>query len=125
MRTMSLRCGPSKVATSGEMAREYGFLRDSDIVVMNSHEVLHAALAQVRALNAAGYRPPIELPIRAGGREAIANFRGAMTNMHASGFISDYDMKIGNHVANALCGGPVDAGTELDEVHRLLQGLAG
>ena len=58
---------------------------------------------------------PIELPIRAGGREAIANFRGAMTNMHAGGFISDYDMKIGNHVANALCGGPVDAGTELDE----------
>jgi 3-hydroxyacyl-CoA dehydrogenase len=104
-----------KVATSAEMAREFGFLRDSDVVVMNSHEVLHAALAQVRALNAAGYRPPIEMPIRAGGREAIANFKGAMTNMHAGGFISDYDMKIGNHVANALCGGPVDAGSELDE----------
>ena len=84
-------------------------------ILVERIESEQCALAQVRALNAAGYRPPIELPIRAGGREAIANFRGAMTNMHAGGFISDYDMKIGNHVANALCGGPVDAGTELDE----------
>ncbi|MES9946649.1 MAG: 3-hydroxyacyl-CoA dehydrogenase/enoyl-CoA hydratase family protein [Candidatus Thiodiazotropha sp.] len=104
-----------KVATSAEQAKRHGFLRESDIVVMNRHEVLHAAIAQVRALSAANYRPPIEEPIRAGGRAAIANFKAAMTNMHAGGFISDYDMKIGNFVANALCGGPVDAGTELPE----------
>jgi 3-hydroxyacyl-CoA dehydrogenase len=102
-----------KVATSAEQARAFGFLRESDIVVMNRHEVLHAAIAQVRALSAASYRPPIETPIRAGGRAAIANFKAAMTNMHAGGYISDYDMKIGNFVADALCGGPVNAGTEL------------
>ncbi len=104
-----------KVATSAEQAKAFGFLRESDLVVMNRHEVLHAAIAQVRALSAANYRPPIEAPIRAGGRAAIANFKAAMTNLHAGGFISDYDMKIGNFVANALCGGPVDAGTELPE----------
>ena len=38
-----------------------------------SDEVLHAALAQVRALNAAGYRTPLEIPIRAGGREAAGD----------------------------------------------------
>ncbi|PUB81973.1 MAG: 3-hydroxyacyl-CoA dehydrogenase [gamma proteobacterium symbiont of Ctena orbiculata] len=104
-----------KVATSAEQAKAFGFLRESDIVVMNRHEVLHAAIAQVRALSAANYRPAIESPIRAGGRAAIANFKAAMTNMHAGGFISDYDMKIGTLVAHALCGGPVDAGTELPE----------
>ncbi|MEW8027207.1 MAG: 3-hydroxyacyl-CoA dehydrogenase/enoyl-CoA hydratase family protein [Candidatus Thiodiazotropha sp.] len=104
-----------KVATSAEQAKAFGFLRESDIVVMNRHEVLHAAIAQVRALGAANYRPPIETPIRAGGRAAIANFKAAMTNMHAGGYISDYDMKIGTLVANALCGGPVDTGTELPE----------
>lgn len=104
-----------KVATSAEQAKAYGFLRENDIVVMNRQELLHAAIAQVRALSAANYRPPIETPIRAGGRAAIANFKAAMTNMHAGGYISDYDMKIGNFVADALCGGPVDAGTELPE----------
>ncbi len=104
-----------QVATSAQMAKEFGFLRESDIVVMNQHEVLHAAIAQIRALNAAGYRPPVEMPIRAGGREMIANFKAVMTNMHAGAFISDHDMKIGNYVADALCGGPVDADTDLTE----------
>lgn len=104
-----------KVAESAEQAKAYGFLRDSDHVVMNKHEVLHGAIEQVKALDALNYRPPVKQPIKAGGSAAIANFKGAMTNMHAGHYISDYDMVIGEHVANALCGGPIDAGTEVDE----------
>ncbi|APZ42189.1 3-hydroxyacyl-CoA dehydrogenase/enoyl-CoA hydratase family protein [Acidihalobacter ferrooxydans] len=104
-----------KVATSALRAREMGFLREADVVVMNREEVLGAAKAQVHALQAASYRAPAERPIRAAGREAVANFHAAMANMHAGGYISDYDMTIGLGVANALCGGDVDAGTELPE----------
>jgi len=104
-----------KVATSGLRAREMGFLRPTDVVVMNRHEVLGAAKAQVRALQAAGYRPAAERPIRAAGREAIANFHAAMENMHAGGYISDYDLTIGLALAHAMCGGEVDAGTEVGE----------
>ena len=104
-----------KVATSGLRAREMGFLRPTDVVVMNRHEVLGAAKAQVRALQAASYRPSPERPIRAAGREAIANFHAAMENMHAGGYISDYDMTIGLALAHAMCGGEVDAGTEVPE----------
>ena len=104
-----------KVATSGLRAREMGFLRPTDVVVMNRHEVLGAAKAQVRALQAANYRPAAERPIRAAGREAIANFHAGMENMHAGGYISDYDMTIGLALAHAMCGGDVDAGTEVPE----------
>ena len=104
-----------RVATDAGMAREYGFLRESDVIVMNSSEVLHAALAEVRELNAAGYHQPLERPIRAGGREAIADFSTIMTEMHQGGLISDHDVRVGNAVANALCGGEVAAGTALDE----------
>ncbi|HIP81491.1 MAG TPA: 3-hydroxyacyl-CoA dehydrogenase/enoyl-CoA hydratase family protein [Leucothrix mucor] len=107
--------GMGKVATSAHQARAFGFLRDVDTIVMNKHEVLHAAIAQVKALDAANYRPQAEQTIRAGGRAAIANIKAAMVNMHAGEFISDYDMKIGEFVANALCGGDVDEGTELSE----------
>lgn len=104
-----------KVATSAEQAKRMGFLRPTDVVMMNKHEVLHAALGQVKAMNAAGYRPEPRGTITAGGREAFANFRAAMVNMHAGGFISDYDMKIGGYVAAAICGGEVDAGTPLTD----------
>ena len=107
--------GMGKVATSAYQAKDMGFLRETDIVVMNKNEVLHTAVAQVRALDAANYRPQPEQTIRAGGRAAIANIKAAMVNMHAGEFISDYDMKIGEYVANALCGGDVDEGTELSE----------
>lgn len=104
-----------KVATSAFQAREMGFFRNTDIIVMNSHEVLHAALAQVKALDAANYREPTQEPIRASGRAAMANLQAAMTNMHAGGFISDYDMKIGTYVAEALTGGDIDADTTVSE----------
>jgi len=107
--------GMGKVATSAYQAKDMGFLRETDIIVMNKNEVLHTAIAQVRALDAANYRPQPEQTIRAGGRAAIANIKAAMVNMHAGEFISDYDMKIGEFVANALCGGDVDEGTELTE----------
>ncbi len=104
-----------RVATDAGMAREYGFLRESDVIVMNSRELLHAALAEVRVLNAAGYRPLPERPIRAGGREVILEFSTIMTGMQRGGLISEHDVRVGNAVANALCGGDVAAGTALDE----------
>ena len=107
--------GMGKVATSAHQAKDFGFLRESDIIVMNKDEVLYTALAQVRALEAANYRPQPELPIIASGRGGIANIKAAMVNMHAGQFISDYDMEIGEKVADALCGGDVDTGTPLAE----------
>ena len=71
--------------------------------------------ADSRLSLAADYRPLREMPIRAGGREAIAEFQMVMSNMHEGGLISDHDVRVGNEVAYALCGGDVDAGTTLDE----------
>ena len=46
------------VGRSAEHARELGYLRPTDRVVMNRFELLEVAKAEVRAL-AAGYRPPL------------------------------------------------------------------
>ena len=110
-----------KVAGSAKQAREMGFLRETDVIVMNSREVLYAALAQVEALHAAHYRPEPSRLIQAGGRAAAANFKAAMVNMHAGQFISDYDLKIGQYVAAALCGGDIDTGMKVDEAWFLKQ----
>jgi 3-hydroxyacyl-CoA dehydrogenase len=105
-----------EVAKSAEMAREKGFLRQSDRVVMNRFELLHVAKQEAMALNATSYRPPLhQHRIPVAGRTTIATFKASMVNMLEGGFISEHDYNIGCRVAETLCGGDVDVGSMVDE----------
>jgi 3-hydroxyacyl-CoA dehydrogenase len=105
-----------EVAKSAEMAREMGYLRQSDRIVLNRFELLHIAKQEALALNASAYRPPLparQIPVV--GRAGIANFKAAMVNMLEGGFISEHDYTIGCAVAETMCGGDVEAGSLVDE----------
>ncbi len=105
-----------EVSKSAELAREMGYLRASDRIVMNRFELLHVAHAEARALNATAYRPPLTLNrIAVAGRTGIATLKAAMVNMREGGFISDHDYDIGCRIAETMCGGDVDSGTLVDE----------
>ncbi|OIR14665.1 putative 3-hydroxyacyl-CoA dehydrogenase [mine drainage metagenome] len=105
-----------EVAKSAEMAREMGYLRQSDRIVMNRFELLHIAKEEARALNATAYRPPLhQRQITVAGRTGIATLQAAMVNMLEGNFISEYDYNIGSRVAETLCGGDVDSGSVVDE----------
>jgi 3-hydroxyacyl-CoA dehydrogenase len=105
-----------EVAKSAEMAREMGYLRQSDRIVLNRFELLHVAKEEARALNATAYRPPLhQRQIAVAGRTGIATLQAAMINMLEGNFISEYDYNIGSRVAETLCGGDVDAGSMVDE----------
>ncbi|HTP95394.1 MAG TPA: enoyl-CoA hydratase/isomerase family protein, partial [Burkholderiales bacterium] len=106
----------AQVGRSAEHAREIGYLRPADKVVMNRFELLTAAKAQLRALAESGYRPPLKprnIPVA--GRSALATFKAYMANLLAGGFISEHDYLIGGKVATVLCGGEVEAGSLVDE----------
>ncbi len=106
----------AEVGRSAEHARELGYLRPADVIVMNRHELLHVAKAQVRALHEAGYRPPLpERAIPVAGRNTIATIQAYMINMLEGGHISEHDYLIGSKVATVLCGGDVDGGSLVDE----------
>ena len=106
----------AQVGKSAEHARELGYLRASDRIVMNRFELLHVAKAEAGALHEAGYRPPLRARnIPVAGRSAIATFKMAMTNMLAGGYISEHDFLIGSKVATVVCGGEVEAGSLVDE----------
>ncbi len=106
----------AQVGKSAEHARELGFLRASDRIVMNRFELLHAAKAELNAMAEAGYRPPLKgRSIPAAGRSAIATFKMAMANMLAGHYISEHDFLIGSKVAYVMCGGDVEPGTPLTE----------
>ncbi len=105
-----------EVAKSAELAREMGYLRPSDRIVMNKFELLHIAKQEAKALNATAYRPPLhQRQIAVAGRTGIATLKAAMVNMLEGGFISEHDYNIGCRVADTLCGGDVEAGSLVDE----------
>ena len=106
----------AEVGRSAEHSREIGYLRATDKVVMNRFELLEIAKAEVRALAAGGYRPPLrQTAIPAAGRSAIATIRSMLENMLAGGHISPHDHLIGCKVATVICGGDVEAGSLVDE----------
>jgi len=105
-----------EVSKSAELAREMGYLRQSDRIVMNRFELLHIAKEEARALNATAWRPPLHSrQIAVAGRTGIATLKAAMVNMLEGGFISGHDYQIGCRVAETMCGGDVDAGSLVDE----------
>ena len=116
VRTYFQTVAMATVAKSALEAKELGFLRPSDVVVMHGHELLHVAIGEARALADAGHRPP--LPARAipvVGKTGIATLTMLLVNMRDGGFISAYDFEVGRRIARVLCGGEVDAGSLVDE----------
>jgi len=106
----------AEVGRSAEHAREIGYLRPTDRIVMNRFELLDIAKAELRALAAAGYRPPLKpRAIPVAGRSAISTIRAFMENMLAGGYISEHDYLIGCKVATVMCGGDVEGGSLVDE----------
>ncbi|HRL34374.1 MAG TPA: 3-hydroxyacyl-CoA dehydrogenase, partial [Neisseria sp.] len=105
----------AKVATSAIEAKELGFMRESDVVVFNSYELLHVALNEARAMADSGFRPDVPALFPVAGRSGAASIQGQLLNMKEGGFISEYDMHIGSQIAWVITGGDVDPGTLVDE----------
>lgn len=112
--------GMAKVATSGEEARQMGFLRDTDSVIMNGDALIHHAKNRVLALAKQGYKPP-EVPnqIPVLGEPAYAALKMGLYLMREGGYISEHDQKIGAHLARILTGGSLTPGQTMTEQHVL------
>ncbi len=105
-----------EVSKSAVHAREMGYLKSADRIVMNRFELLHSAKAEASALTATAYRPPLpQRQIPVAGRTGIATFKASAINLREGGFISEHDYEIGCRVAETVCGGEVDAGSLVDE----------
>ncbi len=106
----------AKVATSAHEARESKLLRSSDIIVMNKDELLFVAKNEARSLSESGWRPPLPARgIRVAGDVGTATIRALLTNMLAGGFVSEHDLEVSVRIADVLCGGEIERGSEVDE----------
>ena len=116
LRTYFQTAAKATVSSSALDARELGYLRDADVVVMHPFEILHVAITTARALADAAYRPPLPPhTIAVAGRTGIANLTMLLVNLREGGFITPYDYEVGVRLARVMCGGDVDAGSVVDE----------
>ena len=107
--------GTAQVSKSAIEARAMGWLVEGDRIVLNRHELLHAAVREARAMHDAGWRAPRRALFPVAGRAGIATLTAQLVNMRDGGFISAHDFLLGRTIAEVMCGGDVDAGTMVDE----------
>jgi 3-hydroxyacyl-CoA dehydrogenase len=110
----------AKVATSAHEARALGFLSHSDNITMNRERVLSDAKARALELARSGYEAPVmrnDLP--APGENILATLKLGVYMMRQGDYISDHEVKIGNKVAEVLCGGNITPGTPVSEQYIL------
>jgi 3-hydroxyacyl-CoA dehydrogenase len=106
----------AKLSGSALEAKQLGLLRADDVVVFNSFELLYVAKKIAIALAEAGYRPP--LPARdviAAGDVGTATLKMMLVNMLEGRFISPHDDEIASRIADTLCGGVIERGSQIDE----------
>jgi 3-hydroxyacyl-CoA dehydrogenase len=111
----------AKVSGSALEARQTGYLRESDPIVMHEDELLYVAIQHAGALADAGWRPALPAPFPVAGRDGAATLTAQLINLRDGGFISAYDYELGRSVAQVICGGDVDPGTLVDEEWMLAQ----
>src|SRR5580658_6052727 len=110
----------AKVSTSAFEARNLGFLSTGDDITMNRERVLTDAKERALELVHEGYRAPVpRTDIPAPGESILATLRLGVHIMRQGEFISDHEVKIGNKVAEVLCGGALNPGTPVSEQYLL------
>jgi 3-hydroxyacyl-CoA dehydrogenase len=105
----------AQVAGCATEAMQMGYLRSSDRCMMNAHEVLYVALAQIKMMHDANYLPPIASTFKIAGIEGHALLQTGLVNWLEGGFISKHDYTLANELAYVLCGGNLNQGTLVDE----------
>ncbi|HNH51411.1 MAG TPA: 3-hydroxyacyl-CoA dehydrogenase/enoyl-CoA hydratase family protein [Nitrosomonas sp.] len=106
----------AQLGKSAEQAKELGYLRQADMIVMNRFELLHVAKTQANAMAEAGYRPPLQFrDIPVAGSTGVATIKGMLVNMLEGHFISEHDYLIGSKIAHVMCGGDLTPGSLVDE----------
>ena len=106
----------AKLSGSAFEARQLGLLRPDDVIVFNSFELLHVAKQVAAALAESGYRPPLPAhAVTVAGDVGTATLKMALVNMLEGRFISAHDDVIASRIADVLCGGDIERGSQVDE----------
>jgi 3-hydroxyacyl-CoA dehydrogenase len=106
----------AKLSGSALEAKQLGVLRPDDVVVFNAFELLYVAKQVAAAMAESAYRPPLPAGnVTVAGDVGLATLKMALVNMLEGRFISEHDNVIATRIGDALCGGTIERGSQVDE----------
>ncbi|MFP8490286.1 3-hydroxyacyl-CoA dehydrogenase/enoyl-CoA hydratase family protein [Gracilimonas sp. Q87] len=111
--------GMAKVSESAYLAKELGYLRATDTIVMNRDLLIKTAKEEAINLVKAGYQSPAETPVKVLGKTAFAAMKLMLHVMHEGKYITDYDQVVAERVAYVLAGGDLSEAQEVPESYLL------
>ncbi len=111
--------GMAKVSDGAPKAEEYGYLRNSDSIIMNRDLLISNAKAEARRIVDAGYYPPAKPMIKVLGKQALSSLKMMLHIMHEANFITDYDKVVAEKVAFVMSGGDLSEPQEVPEDYLL------
>jgi 3-hydroxyacyl-CoA dehydrogenase len=111
--------GFAKVSSSAAEARQLGYLREGDSVSMNAERLIDDAKETALSL-VAGYAPGApRTDIAVSGEDGYALMKMGVWMAHEGGYISDYDMVVGEKLAHVLSGGRLTGTPQVSEQYLL------
>ncbi len=111
--------GMAKVSDGAPKAKQLGYLRESDVVIMNRDLLIANAKAEARRMADAGYHPPEKPQIKVLGKRAFSSLKLMLYIMHEANFITDYDKVVAEKVAYIMSGGDLSEPQEVPEDYLL------
>jgi len=111
--------GLAKVSDGAPKARELGYLRDTDMIVMHRDLLLKTAKQQARAMADAGYRPPAEPNIKLMGKTGRSVLDVTLYIMTEARWASPYDKVLAGKVAEIMTGGDLSEPQDVWELYIL------
>lgn len=113
--------GMAKVSTNAYEAKRYGYLRDTDSIILNMEKRVEAALNKARLESEMNYIPKPKGQYIALGSDFKALAQGMLDAQRLGNFISDHDYDITLKIAEVLSGGNLPRNTYVNQ--RYLQKL--
>lgn len=111
--------GMANVSDGAPKARELGYLRDSDSIIMHRDLLIANAKAEARRMAEAGYHPPEKPQITVLGKKALGSLKLMLYIMHEANYITDYDKVVAEKIAYILSGGDLSEPQEVPEDYLL------
>jgi 3-hydroxyacyl-CoA dehydrogenase len=109
----------ARVSTSGEEARDLGFLRASDQISMNRDRLIADAKQTALAMVRAGYHAPAPAEIRVLGEEFLAAAKIGIHMLVRGEYASEYDAVVARKLAYILAGGSITSPQTVSEQYML------
>ncbi|GAA6821460.1 3-hydroxyacyl-CoA dehydrogenase/enoyl-CoA hydratase family protein [Helicobacter pylori] len=121
MSKILMNIGLAKVATNAHEAVRYGYLKETDTIIMNKEKRIEIALKRARYESETNYMPAPKENFIALGKDFKALAQGQLDAQRLGHFISDYDYEITLKIADILAGGDLPRNTYVNQ--RYLQNL--